>query len=451
MSGLSTHRLPCYTFIAAIALLALAPLPITLASPPELDWAEPHTLAVGDAQRGPWRMNDSEFHYVDDPSAAFFEDGLLGVVWTDQAAQDLRFQRFGPDGEPEFEDPVNVSGSPDTFSWLPRVRIDGDHVYVLWQEIVFSGGSHGGEAFFARSTDAGKTFSEPINLSETTDGVGKGRLTSDAWDNGSLDLAVAPDGTVHATWTAYEGGLYYTRSEDGGKTFSDPRHLAGDAERPARGPSLAVGEEAVALAWGVGEDTAADIHLSRSADAGETWGDPSRIHPGDDHADAPSLAMDSEGRLHLAFAESPDTRLWLGQWRPGSYQIRYTQASPGTTDFAAPLTVADSTDTIESKSAPYLAVDEADRLYLIWERFSNTGDQSVSLGYATAPEPEADFSEPSLLPGSAEPDLGFNGSLQGLFGDKLAVAPKGGVSVVNSTYLEGEASRIWLHRGARVQ
>lgn len=37
----------------------------------------------------------------------------------------------------------------------------GEEIAVLWQEFVFSGGSHGGEAFFSRSTDGGRTFSGP--------------------------------------------------------------------------------------------------------------------------------------------------------------------------------------------------------------------------------------------------------------------------------------------------
>jgi len=134
--------------------------------------------------------------------------------------------------------PFMVGASPGITWSEPRIGIDGDHVYVLWQEIVFSGGSHGGEAFFARSTDGGESFSEPVNLSETADGVGKGRLTENHWHNGSHDLIIGPDGTVHVVWTAFEGALHYTRSEDGGETFAEPTRVAGDGELPARGPSL---------------------------------------------------------------------------------------------------------------------------------------------------------------------------------------------------------------------
>ena len=162
--------------------------------------------------------------------------------------------------------PFMVGASPGITWSEPRVGIDDDHVYVFWQEIVFSGGSHGGEAFFARSTDGGESFSEPMNLSETADGVGKGRLTENHWHNGSHDLIIGPDGTVHVAWTAFEGALHYSRSEDGGETFAEPTRVAGDDELPARGPSLAADGEQVVMAWTVGEDPAADIRASYSLD-----------------------------------------------------------------------------------------------------------------------------------------------------------------------------------------
>jgi len=129
---------------------------------------------------------------------AINEQSFVGVAWADQSRQDIFFQIYEPDGKMRFEDSVNVSGSPRIFSWLPRMVIasgDASDVYILWQEIVFSGGSHGGEIFFARSTDGGKTFSDPVNLSNSIAGDGKGRLTRRYWHNGSLDLAMGPQGS----------------------------------------------------------------------------------------------------------------------------------------------------------------------------------------------------------------------------------------------------------------
>jgi hypothetical protein len=84
------------------------------------------------------------------------------------------FQIYDRNGKPRLNEPVNVSRSPTVFSWLPRVVLSPKHlneVFILWQEIVFSGGSHGGEVFFARSRDGGASFNAPINLSNSISNI----------------------------------------------------------------------------------------------------------------------------------------------------------------------------------------------------------------------------------------------------------------------------------------
>lgn len=180
------------TVVCALSLLFLCPSPVLYAKMRTLTWQERILTASGGGYQGPWRMNASVYDYVDDPAAAIDEQGSIGVVWADQARKDLFFQRFSPDGRPQLPEAVNVSNTPAIFSWLPNlVMTSGDpqDIYVLWQEIIFSGGSHGGDILFARSTDGGRTFRAPLNLSNDLAGSGKGRLTKDYWHNGSLDLA----------------------------------------------------------------------------------------------------------------------------------------------------------------------------------------------------------------------------------------------------------------------
>ena len=228
--------------------------------------------------RGPWRQNESNYHYVDDPSVALDSDGNALVVWVDQHRKDVLFQSYDRSGRRRFEKAVEVSRSPTTFSWLPRVVVSHTNprdIFVLWQEIVFSGGSHGGEIFFARSSDGGASFSAPLNLSDSVAGDGKGRINRDIWHNGSLDLVAGPNGAVYAAWTEYEGPLWFTRSNDGGTTFSKPQRVAGgESAKPARAPALALADRTLYLAWTVGEDRSADIHVARSGDGGRTFDAP---------------------------------------------------------------------------------------------------------------------------------------------------------------------------------
>jgi hypothetical protein len=210
------------------ALLSAAPQRAGL----RIEWQEkPLEIAEGRGVRGPWQQNDSQFFFVDDPTIGLHDGGDAAVAWVDQSRKNVLFQRFTQDGAPRFAEPVNVSGSTEIFSWLPRVAFspDAPHVvYIIWQEIIFSGGSHGGDVLFARSDDHGASFSRPVNLSSSLGGAGKGRIHQEFWENGSFDLAVGPGGAVYVTWTEFEGSLWLSRSADGGVTFM-PKQLLNDA------------------------------------------------------------------------------------------------------------------------------------------------------------------------------------------------------------------------------
>ncbi len=444
--------IPCLgrgLFVLLAAALIPAPVP-GQADLSAVTWDEKIEVASGGGHRGPWRMNESEFRYIDDPTVAITEQSFVGVAWADQSRQDIFFQIYEPDGKKRFQEPVNVSGSPRIFSWLPRMVIgsgDASDVYILWQEIVFSGGSHGGEILFARSTDGGKTFSNPVNLSNSIAGDGKGRLTRRYWHNGSLDLAMGPQGDLYAAWTEYEGNLWFSRSTDGGKNFSDPLRIAGSQDAgPARGPSLTIAAEGtVYLAWTVGEDKAADIHLAKSSDHGRSFGAPRIAFESDGHSDAPKIAVDSEGTVHLVYAESP-----IGPF--DRYYISYTRSNDGARTFEKPQEISSPhTQQFESVSFPALSLDGEDNIYIIWELFPSRGAYPQGLGFTYSIDGGRMFASPSIIPSSVDPALGVNGSQQGLLMRKLAVNGAAAIAVVNSTFKRNRTSRIWLFRGQAVR
>ncbi|MBA2662578.1 MAG: exo-alpha-sialidase [Bradymonadaceae bacterium] len=409
-----------------------------------LSWQQPIEVATGDAQRGPWRMNESQFHYVDDPTIAMSDDGRVGVAWVDNRRQDIFFQMYDEAGDALLDEPVNVSNSPRIFSWLPRMVINATNsreVFVLWEEIVFSGGSHGGEIFFARSSDSGASFSEPLNLSNTTAGAGKGRLSEERWDNGSLDLVRGPGGELYAAWTEYEGALRFSRSTNEGQHFSDPLRIDGSPTQPARGPSLAVGPEGtIYLAWTIGEQAGADVLLARSSDRGLSFDTPEIAYETDGHADAPKLLADARGGLHLVFGESPGGHF-------GQYHVRYSRFSHQSGLFEPSKVISDPwEDSDTGAHYPSIGVDEAHNIFVVWEHYPDHRERPRALAIAWSGDQGQNFSTPALIAGS-DSAPGFNGSLQGLLMRKLAVNRAGVLGVVNSSFVENEHSRVRLIRG----
>ncbi len=415
----------------------------TLAAQPAVLWQGSTEIAAGRGEKGPWRQNDSRYDYVDDPAVAMDDRGRTAVAWVEQARKDVLFQRFAADGTTRIGKPVNVSRSPATFSWLPRVAIAPDaqqHIFILWQEIIFSGASHGGEMFFARSEDGGASFSEPLNISNNVGGDGKGRINKDVWHNGSYDLVAGPDGVLYAAWTEYDGPLWFSRSTDGGKSFSRPQKVAGGGDAmPARGASLAAGKRReLYLAWTTGEDESADIHVAKSIDGGETFGGPVVAFKSKGYSDAPKLAVGGTGTVHLVFAESAG-----GPFE--RYHIRYARSLDGARSFEQPRDIS----SVAGKGAafPSLGIDTSGNVYVTWEIFSDRASRPRGLGMTVSLDGGRSFGAPQEVPGSTAPDGGGNGSYQGLLMKKLAVGDSGAVMVVNSSMQENVRSRVWLMRG----
>lgn len=393
-------------------------------------------------------MNDSEWHYVSSPSVDVAADGRVAVVWVDQRHRDVFFRFYSEDGRPLTE-PVNVSETPEVFSWLPAVATsaDGSEVTILWQEIVFSGGSHGGEAFAARSTDGGRSFGEPQNLSKSPAGDGKGRLTADRWDNGSLDLIRTEDGTHYAAWTEYEGKLWVSRSTGVDDPFDEPTRVAGNDQTPARSPRMAHGPDgSLHLVWTVGESNNANVRWAVSSDGGETFSKPVVVADTAGHSDAPSIAVGDDGRAHIVFAEGSGGMF-------GRYQVVYSvsrgAAEDPDTEFSSPRVISgDSAASFPSivRSSGVRGETASDEFHVVWERYPDGAkprDRPRGLGYVSGDGRE--FSDPLVIDGEGETELGFNGTLQGLLGQKVAVGPGGRVAIVNSRLKPGRSSRVRLY------
>ena len=403
----------------------------------EISWGVPVEIASGAGIRDAWKQNESTWDYVDDPTIALRADGAALVAWGDQQRKDVLFQIYDPDGKPRLQEAVNVSRSPAVFSWLPRIASHAarpNDIYILWQEIVFSGGSHGGDIFFARSQDGGATFGEPLNLSRSIGGDGKGRVSLSVWDNGSLDIAVAADGTIYVAWTEYHGSLWFSRSDDHGASFSKLVRVSGDDKRPARAPALAVASTgAVYLAWTTGEDRRADILFAR-AENGRTFSEPTVVARTDSYSDAPKIAVDAQGTIHLAFSERSLN------WSEAS--VHHARSMDRGQTFSPPQRISTG-----RAAFPSLGLDARGHVYCVWENYRDSRSGGRGLGVTVSRDAGRTFSKPALIPGSSDPQRGVNGSSQGKLMRKLSVSGDGRLAVVNSSLKQGERSRVWLIRG----
>ena len=431
-------------WVPLVTALMLCPVTSRAA---EIAWHTLVEVARGAGERGAWQQNESRYDFVDDPTVAWSRQGELAVAWVDQRRKAVLLQRYSADGHALLDVPVDVSRQPGEGLGLPRLAWapdDASRLHVLWQEIIFSGGSHGGEILTAVSHDGGRSFAPPVNLSRSQAGDGKGRLDRNTWHNGSLDIAAAPGGQVFATWTEYDGRLWIARSGNGGRDFSKPLLVAGDPPAPpARAPALAVGpDHAVVLAWATGEDHAGDVWVAISSDGGRSFSAPKPAAVTAGYSDAPKLAFDAHGALHLVHAESRG-----GPFKPSL--VRHLRSNDGGRSFGPASEISSPLPAGYAGAAfPALGIDVRGRVVVMWELLRGSTTASP-YGLAVAVSDNGrQFGAPRRIAGSVDPGGGFNGSTQGLLMSKLAVRADGEIAVVNSAVKMGSHSRVWLLRGA---
>lgn len=175
--------------------------------------------------------------------------------------------------------------------------------------------ARGRDIFYMRSYDDGTSWTDPVPVSRVT----PDRAT--AFPN----IKVDPLGRIHIVWEEAmlpQGvpgvGLFYSYSEDGGQTWSDPA-IFSQAEGEYTQPSLAVLEDnSVHRFWNGRASTRGRYH-QWSKDGGKTWSATIEFIPkdmGGGQTGFPRHAIDSSGRLHLVSGtEAVTYRIWSkDQW-----------------------------------------------------------------------------------------------------------------------------------------
>ncbi len=363
---------------------------------------------------------DRPFH----PDAAFGPDGVLYVVYGNLTGPrnmgDGIWVATSTDGGRTLTEPVRVAAAR---SFQPRIAVSrGGMVHVTWLAgrgvSVLKLVDPPSPIVTARSTDGGRTFGKPVQVSDLTRArVGAGKPFIDGrgdlavlyidYKNDRRDFEDEPGPPSDERFA-----LVLTRSGDGGKTFDRGVEIERDVV-PARRflafvpeyADLAVGpDKAMYAVWSSRLDGDEDVYLRKSTDNGETWSEAVRVGAAMDNTAAdkssqylPSVDVAPDGRVDVLYLDrARDPRDVLAD------ATLATSYDDGQTFQVVRLSSKSFDSTVGSSVSPNLPADFGSRLALLSEtgravaawtdtRMGNadTGRQDIALVRITLAEKRA--------------------------------------------------------------
>jgi hypothetical protein len=177
------------------------------------------------------------------------------------------------------------------------------------------------DIFFSVSNDGGLTFSEPENISENT-------------ENSIQPQVICEGNNVYVVWTDTTPGnadIFFAASNDGGLTFSEPENIS-ENTGDSFVPQISSEGNNVYVVWTDTTPGNGDIFFAISTDGGLTFSDPENISENEGFSQEPQIS--SEGNNVYV--------VWTDE-TPGNGDIFFSVSTDGGLTFRDPENLSEST------------------------------------------------------------------------------------------------------------
>jgi len=202
------------------------------------------------------------------------------------------------DGQ-SFGDEIQLSNAING-AQVPQIAITGDTLVLAFED---RDSNYDYQIFVMTSTDAGQSWSEAVNVSNTTSGA--------RWCNVALQ-----NDNIFTFWNDQTGpdyddlDVFFSKSTDFGQNWSSPQNLSNNQAYNARLQTKVIDNSIYTLSSSKIDGLQTDIILFRSDDLGETWHNPLNLSDNDGASERPFLRVTGE---------SPNQHRIYAVWSDGSY------------------------------------------------------------------------------------------------------------------------------------
>jgi len=239
-----------------------------------------------------------------DPWGAILADGSAVMVmmgWTGDPENNVFLFRSA-DGGRSWPDTSRGFGAHHDH---PMVIAQGSQVYVVSAEgFRNSFNQHRSTVFVTHSQDGGKTFGQATRV--TASNLGYEAEGPMLLSDGTLLVGFHDHHRQGSDKRLVRPRIWLLRSTDQGRTFSEPLLVSESCEGYGGWPSMAV-DPNDHLFWVCVTDRFNGVLVQRSDDRGESWSEPVRInHRETANSHTPSIAVNKDGIIGVSWYEIHD-------------------------------------------------------------------------------------------------------------------------------------------------
>lgn len=186
--------------------------------------------------------------------------------------------RVSDDNGKTFSDKINLSNTTGSNSLDPHIAAYGDNVYVSWHD----NKTGNWDTYVRTSKDKGETFGKTImingtgNMPQTTTiGAYPGLDPVEDVPLEATHVAASGDNVYVASWDKKTGNweVFFARSTDNGKTFGDTINLSNTTDKRSDAAHIFAVDGNVYLTWWETSKNGTTVPVFRASnDNGETFG-----------------------------------------------------------------------------------------------------------------------------------------------------------------------------------
>ncbi len=284
----------------------------------------------------------SLYHYFEPPALAGDGDQVLHLAWAHTEEDDI-FYRCSTDAGQSWTAIESLSdGGATALQRAPEMLVASTgQVYAAWHDERLD---ENGDVYLASRPGCQGSWSAhtPVTVAATT---------GPAQDDPAL--AIDHDDNLYLAWEE-DDAIYFSRSDDGGQSWSARHKLNDESGAVASSPDILVSPagQKVLVAWDYDPDSAeSNIYFAASDDGGQTWS-----------INLPVAPDPTDGQYYPAVARSPDGALYVA-WAGGGI---YVSRSLDGGQMWGPAVPVHDEQFVFHWSGTSLAVDNQGTLYLTW-------------------------------------------------------------------------------------